>query len=129
MIEDNNADILLIRHAIDTAKLAVTVDYIGDGEAAIAFFDRADSDDSVPCPDLVILDINLPRLNGGRVLEHLRQSRRCKGALVLTVSSSDSLRDRESMAQLGADGYFKKPSEYDQFMKLGDVVQELLNKG
>jgi len=78
------------------------------------------------CPALVILDINLPKKHGGQVLQHMRSTRRCADALVLVVTSSDSARDRESMAKLGANGYFRKPSDYEQFMKLGGLVRNLL---
>ncbi|HEX4169364.1 MAG TPA: response regulator [Bryobacteraceae bacterium] len=126
LVEDNEADVLLIHEAIEAGNLAVTVHVVNDGEQAEAFFDRADNDASLRCPDLVILDINLPKRNGGQVLSHLRRSRRCKDAVVLAVSTSDLPRDREQMAQLTANGYFKKPSDYHEFMKLGDVIRTLL---
>lgn len=126
VIEDNDADLLLIQEALEESRLAPDVHYIKDGEAAFAFIDRADNDSKLPCPDLVILDINLPKRHGGQVLQHLRESRRCKAALVLAISSSDSLRDRSDMSRLGANGYFKKPSEYDEFMKLAVLVRKLL---
>jgi CheY-like chemotaxis protein len=75
----------------------------------------------------VILDINLPKLNGWQVLNHMRQKRRCKDTVVLAVSTSDSPRDREQMIQLGANGYFRKPSDYGEFMKLGDIIRMLLD--
>jgi len=75
----------------------------------------------------MILDINLPKKHGGQVLQHMRKTRRCATALVLVVTSSDSLRDRETMAKLGANGYFRKPSDYEHFMKLGSLVKELLD--
>ena len=72
----------------------------------------------------MILDINLPRKQGGQVLQEMRRSRRCAGALVLVVTYlSDSERDRSVMASLGANGYFLKPSEYGDFMKLTGVVK------
>ncbi len=129
VVEDNQADVLLIQEAIHAANLAVVVDVVNDGAQAVAFFDRIDSDSSLPCPELVILDINLPKLDGGRVLNHLRQRARCKDTLVLTVSTSDQVADRERMTRLGTNGYFKKPSEYEEFMKLADVVRTLLGKG
>ena len=51
---------------------------------------------------------------------------RCKDALVLVVTSSDSQRDREDMDAFGANGYFRKPSEFSEFMKLGELVRDLL---
>ena len=102
---------------------------VTDGEQAIRLLDEADRDHAIPCPALVILDINLPKRHGGEVLQHVRQSSRCGRALVIAVSTSDSLRDREHMKQLGANAYFRKPSSYADFMKLGDMVKELLGSG
>ncbi|HEX7359600.1 MAG TPA: response regulator [Bryobacteraceae bacterium] len=129
IVEDNEADVFLIQQAIEAVKLPVTIHVVSDGNQAVQFFDRADADASVPCPALVLLDINLPKKHGGDVLKYLRQSRRCAKALVLVVSTSDSTQDREQMKSLGADGYFRKPSEYDAFMKLGEMVKLLLTEG
>jgi CheY-like chemotaxis protein len=127
VIEDNESDVFLIQEAIEVSAVQLTVHVAKDGEQAVQFFDRVDGDSDMPCPALVILDINLPKKQGGDVLKHMRQSRKCSGALVLVVSTSDSAQDRERMAKLGADGYFRKPSAYDEFMKLGEIIKKLLN--
>ena len=126
IVEDNEADVFLIREAIEAKKLPMALHVVRDGELAVRYFDEADGDVSVPCPSLVILDINLPKKQGSEVLKHMRRSRRCANALVIAVSTSDSARDREQMTELGANGYFRKPSEYAAFMKLGDLVKRLL---
>jgi len=118
--------LFLISEAINGANPGVELDVVNDGEKAVRFFDELDRDDNLTCPALVILDINLPKKPGSEVLRQMRQTRRCANALVLVVTSSDSARDRETMAKLGANGYFRKPSDYDRFMKLGDIVRELL---
>ncbi len=128
IVEDNPADVFLIRAAIQAANIKAELYVARDGEQAVRFFDHADRDDSAPCPVLVILDINLPRKQGGEVLQHIRRSRRCGDGLVIAISTSDSARDREDMTKLGANGYFHKPSDYGEFMKLGGMVTELLNK-
>ena len=97
-----------------------------DGEKAVMFFEQADADAAAPCPDLILLDINMPRYKGGEILRRLRASARCKNALVLVVTSSDSQDDREDMEAFGANGYFRKPSEFSEFMKLGPLVCDLL---
>jgi chemotaxis family two-component system response regulator Rcp1 len=125
-VEDNRADVYLIREAIRSAKLDVAFEVCTDGEEATRIFDHLDEDASAPCPGLVILDINLPKKSGGEVLQHMRESRRCKNALVVVVSTSDSPQDRQRMKDLGANAYFRKPSEYDEFLKLGDVLKALL---
>ena len=101
--------------------------FVSDGEAATRFFDSADVDAGAPCPALVLLDLNLPKKNGDEVLRSLRGSRRCAHAAVLIVSSSDAVRDREGVTALGVNAYFRKPSDYHDFMKLGDLVKRLLS--
>jgi DNA-binding response OmpR family regulator len=61
----------------------------------------------------------MPRYKGSDILRMLRASSRCANALALVVTSSDSLQDRQEMNALGADEYFRKPSEFSEFMKLG----------
>lgn len=126
VVEDNKGDVFLIREAIQAANVDAVLDVISDGEKAVQFFERADQDDSVPCPNLVIIDINLPKQHGGQVLAYMRKTRRCANTLALIVTSSDWIKDRDDMAKLGANGYFRKPSHYDEFMKLGEIVKGLL---
>jgi chemotaxis family two-component system response regulator Rcp1 len=127
IVEDNPADVFLIRAAIKASNIQADIQVVKDGEQAIRFFDEADQNDAALCPALIVLDINLPRKSGGEVLHHIRKSRRCGAALVLAVSTSASTSDREFMMRQGANGYFRKPSEYSDFMKLGDLIQALLS--
>ena len=127
IVEDSEADIFLIEEAMAATGLPVTIHIAKDGEQAIQFFNQIDVDPGLPSPAIVILDINLPRKQGGDVLKHVRRSRRGADALVVVASTSDSKRDREEMQRLGAAAYFRKPSDYDEFMKLGDIVKGLLD--
>jgi CheY-like chemotaxis protein len=124
--EDNKADVYLIRQALKKSGIDAQIHVADDGEKAVMFFEQADADAAAPCPDLILLDINMPRYKGGDILRKLRASARCKDALVLIVTSSDSQRDREDMEGFGANGYFRKPSEFSEFMKLGPLVRDLL---
>jgi DNA-binding response OmpR family regulator len=98
-----------------------------DGEAAVHYIDLLDKDE-VPCPDVVLLDLNLPRTNGEGVLERMRQSPKCGLVPIIIVTSSDSPKDRATVARLGADRYFRKPSDFDEFMRLGDIVKAVLTR-
>jgi two-component system, chemotaxis family, response regulator Rcp1 len=120
--------VYLIQRAIEGTSLPIDFHIVRDGQQAVQFFDQADADATKPCPDIVILDINLPKKQGGDVLKHMRSRSRCAQAHVIVVSTSDSERDREFMKGLGADGYFRKPSEFDEFMKLGDLVKGVLTR-
>jgi DNA-binding response OmpR family regulator len=128
VIEDSKADLYLIRKALDDGEVNANVYVVRDGYAATNFFDAADADTNAPCPDLVLLDLNLPMKSGAEVLCHLRGSKRCYNAQVLVISSSDSARDRASVEGLGAAGYFRKPTDYVEFLKLGPLVKALLEE-
>ena len=128
MIEDNPADVFLIREAIEASGIKVPLHIVKDGEDATRFFDTADRDNAAPCPSLVILDINLPKKHGVQVLQHLRRSHRCRRASVIVVSSSNAAKDRQDVILNGADAYFCKPSKYDDFLKLADLIREWFPK-
>ena len=118
-----------MREALETSVPEAELHVVYDGESAIQFFDAADIDDTAPCPALVILDINLPKKHGAQVLRHMRATHRCSNALVLVATSSDSAQDRADMTHLGANRYFRKPSDYDAFLYLGEIVKSMLAAG
>lgn len=117
----------LIREAVEAAAPSAEIHVIRDGEKAVKFFDERDVNVAAPCPDLVLLDINIPKKHGGEVLAYLRGSRRCARAYVVVVSSANAPEDREQMLRLGANAYFHKASEYSEFMKLTGVIKAILN--
>jgi DNA-binding response OmpR family regulator len=121
-------DVFLMRDALQAAGVTAGIDVVSDGNAATAFFDQADADEKAPCPALVLLDMNLPKKSGAAVLKHLRASPRCRGAIVLIVSSSDAPRERNAVAGFEVAGYFKKPNEYASFLQLGAKVRDLLKE-
>jgi DNA-binding response OmpR family regulator len=125
LAEDNLPDALLVREAIRMENLPLQVHIASDGEQAIEFIARAERDSEAPCPHFLLLDLNLPRVDGFDVLRRLRASDKYKAIPVLIISSSDSPADRSRAASLGA-GYFRKPPSYDEFLKLGAVLRQLL---
>ena len=126
-MEDSRADVFLIRESLHEANVDADLHIVHDGEKAVLFFEHADENPSAPVPDMVILDINLPKRPGNEVLQQMRQSARCASALVVVVTSSDLERDREEMRKLGVAAYFCKPSDYQKCMKLGELA--LLARG
>ena len=129
VVEDNRADLYLIRQSVEMARVDADLHVVQDGEKAIRFLEQADRDGSAQPPDLVILDINLPKRSGREVARRIRESATCGKAMVVVVTSSDSERDREEMGKFGINAYFRKPSEYDGFMKLGELVKGLFSEG
>ena len=80
----------------------------------------------IECPNLVLLDLNLPKVGGFEVLSRLRRSERCAHTPVVVMTSSWARKDRNQSATFSANAYFRKPSTYDDFMKIADVIQTLL---
>lgn len=126
LIEDSQLDVFLVKAAIAAHGLDIELQVLENGEQATGFIARIDSDDSARCPRLFLLDLNLPRTGGLEVLSCLRRSKRCAGVPVLVMTSSDADKDRAESAALGATNYFRKPLGYEAFLKVGEVIHELL---
>jgi CheY-like chemotaxis protein len=128
LAEDNPGDVFLVRRALEKNGLRdVELVVVEEGQAALRYIERVDTDDSVFSPDLALLDLNLPRATGSRILTRIRQSHRCGAIPIIIVTSSDSPLDREAAAQLGATSYFQKPGDLAGFMLLGQVVKDALD--
>jgi CheY-like chemotaxis protein len=128
LAEDNVADVFLIREALERQHLDCQLHVTSDGAEAIAFVEDLDRDGERPCPELILLDLHLPKYDGHYILNRLRTSGRCVNTQVVLLSSSDSPLDRSKGNALGALQYFRKPSSYQQFMKLGEVVKLALQR-
>jgi CheY-like chemotaxis protein len=127
LVEDAEPDVFLVREALQLGGLDFNLRVLDDGEKAVDFIEELDRDQTAACPDLLLLDLNLPKKTGAEVLECARKSRRCGHVPVIILTSSDSPMDKEQVARLGATHYFRKPSRLAEFMRLGDVVRELLS--
>ena len=125
--EDNLPDVLLVREAIRMEQLPVTVYVVSDGQGAVDFISAANNDPEAPCPDFLLLDLNLPKKSGFEVLQHVRATERCKNVPVVIMTSSDSPGDQARAAALGAK-YFRKPPNYDEFLKLGGMLKQMVEQ-
>jgi CheY-like chemotaxis protein len=127
LAEDNPADAGLVRRALEEHGVEGELVVIADGETAIAFIQAIDAEPA-PCPDLAIVDINLPKKPGREVLECMRQSERCRHIPVVILSSSDAERDKADAARFGASRYIRKPSNLDEFLSLGSIFKAAISK-
>jgi len=118
---------LLVREAIRIEELPLEVFVVADGARAVDFVSAAERDPAAPCPHVLLLDLNLPKIDGLEVLRRIRAGEKCKSLPVLVVTSSDSPADRRGVSSLGA-AYFRKPVTYDEFIKLGGVLRQLLQE-
>jgi DNA-binding response OmpR family regulator len=128
LVEDSETDAFLVREAFRHHRLDFRLDVLADGELAVDFVDRLDAGEPQHCPDFFMLDLNLPKVTGDVLLKLIRKSRRCSQVPVMIITSSSSPRDEEEMMRLGATCYFHKPSRLSEFLNLGAVVSDLLNR-
>jgi DNA-binding response OmpR family regulator len=115
----------LVRESL--CQNGVTGELIGisDGDSAIRFIESLDTHPE-GCPDLVILDLNLPKYNGLEVLKVMRKSVRCRNVPVVILSSSDLPEDKDKSLRLGANRYIHKPYRLDEFLALGAIFRSLM---
>lgn len=126
LIEDNSTDVYLVKEAIADQGLDIDLNVVENGEQALNMIAGIDSREDAGIPDLVLLDINLPRMGGFHVLERIRHGKRSANVPVVVMTSSSASTDRTQSAELGATAYFLKPSGYDDFLKIGEVIRDLL---
>jgi two-component system response regulator len=126
LAEDNLGDVLLVQYALKTYEIPHELQVVRDGDEALAIIEHMGGPDGIPCPDLILLDLNLPKVDGSEVLSRFRKHPQCAQVPVIVMTSSDAHRDRERMAQFGIARYFRKPSDLNAFLKLGAVVVEVV---
>ena len=128
LAEDNDGDVFLVRRALEKQGLQHELTVARNGEEAIKLLDHAGRDADFEAPDLIVLDLNLPKVDGAQLLLRIRKSPLLGATPVIILTSSDSPKDRESALELGANMYFRKPTDLQSFMHLGEVVATMLRE-
>lgn len=126
MAEDNPADVYLIEEALRRHKFEYQLKTADNGEEMLGMIERLDRDPSESCPDLFMIDLNLPRRSGDEILARIRESSRCAHVPAIVITSSDSPQDRARARDLGASFYFRKPADLEKFMAIGGIVRQFL---
>lgn len=122
LIEDNPGDIRLTQEAMREAKLTNTLHIAKNGVQAMDFLRQRGDFESAPRPDLVLLDLNLPRLSGREVLRQMKDDADLRRIPVIVLSTSGANRDVAESYDLHANCYINKPVDFDEFLK---VVQSI----
>jgi CheY-like chemotaxis protein len=123
LVEDNEADVRLTREALREAGEGVRLSTAGDGEQALAFLRREEGFAEAPRPDLVLLDLNLPRKNGIEVLAEMRADERLACIPVIVLTSSAEQQDVDACYACGANAFVVKPQDLDAFMDLIESIR------
>lgn len=123
VVEDNPNDVALLRLALTEAHVDCDLTVIDDGGDALSFV-RQVAGDAVP--DLAVLDLNLPKRDGLEVLQGMRSNPALLDVPVAILSSSSAPRDRSRLQTFGVRRYLVKPPDFDEFLKLGQELKDLL---
>ena len=126
LAEDSAADIGIVRLALRDQNFDHVLHVARDGEEAIAFIERADTDSKAPGLDLLLLDMHLPKYNGDAILKRLRSTEHYAQIPVVVMTSSDAPQDQDSAEKHAAMFYFRKPSRLEEFIRLGAIVRDIL---
>ena len=126
LIEDNPADIGLVRQALLEHQVHGELQVISDGESVLQFIDRLDADVTLPAPHLLLLDLHLPKRDGAEILDYLRASKRCCTTPVVILSSSPAMKWQHRAKENAVLYHFHKPSNLGNFLELGAIVKDVL---
>jgi CheY-like chemotaxis protein len=126
VVDDNDADVYLLRKAFENAGLDAELTVIEDGEDALAYVRGEGKYGSARRPHAALLDLNLPKNEGTEVLEALRASSRLATVPVVVLTSSASPADELRITNLRVDRFITKPPNLEDFLQIGAVVSELL---
>lgn len=124
LVEDNPGDALLTRIALEDSKISVHLNVVEDGVEAMAFLRKQGNYADAPHPDIVLLDLNLPRKDGREVLAEIKADQSFKRIPVVVLTTSQSEEDILKAYNLSANCFITKPVDFDQFVK---IVQSIEN--
>ena len=124
MVEDNPGDVRLTQEALKDAKILNTLRVVEDGAAALDYLYRRGDYAHAPRPDLILLDLNLPKKNGREVLEDIKGDESLKLIPVVILTTSHAEEDVVRAYSLHANCYITKPVDFTQFAKIVRTIED-----
>ncbi|MDH6055682.1 response regulator [Umezakia ovalisporum] len=124
LVEDNASDAHLTRMALEDSKIAVNLHVVEDGVEAMAFLRKQEQYNQVPHPDIILLDLNLPKKDGREVLAEIKADQNLRGIPIVVLTTSQWSEDILKVYNLSANCFITKPVDFDQFVK---IVQSIEN--
>jgi CheY-like chemotaxis protein len=112
-VEDEDASACLVRYALEEARIPVNVYRVSNGEEALSFLRKQGQYEIARTPNLILLDLNMPRVDGWSVLHEMQKSASLCDIPVIVLTASSAARDKERAEKLGARRYMTKPSSLD----------------
>lgn len=124
LVEDEPADVHLTKMAFKESPVAVEVHDVGDGVEALAFLQREGAYHQAPRPDLILLDLNMPRMDGKGFLKRFKAVESLRRIPVVVLTTSEAETDIVDAYDLGAAGFIVKPVDIDQFINAIKALEE-----
>ena len=124
LVEDNPGDVELTREALHEGKIHMHLSVVSDGVEALAFLRREGKYGGAPRPDLILLDLNLPKKDGRAVLGDVKQDPALRHIPVVILTSSQAEQDIVRAYDLHANCYVTKPVDLDQFVKIVRSIEQ-----
>jgi CheY-like chemotaxis protein len=124
LVEDNLGDVRLTREAMRDAKIRNNLSAVADGVDAMAFLRREGAHAHAPRPDLILLDLNLPRKSGREVLAEIKNDPELRNIPVVILTTSQAEQDVLASYRLRANAFVTKPVDLDQFLKVVRCIEQ-----
>lgn len=124
LVEDNPADVRLTKETLKEEKVRSNLHVVSDGEEALQFLRREGKYQKAVRPDLILLDLNLPKIDGREVLKEIKTDDKLKSIPVVVLTVSKAEEDIVRSYNLHANCYITKPVDLNQFAKVAKAVQE-----
>ena len=123
LIEDNPGDAELTRQSLAASKLTISLTVLDDGEKALQYLHKAPPYQKADRPDLLLLDLNLPKLSGSEVLREIKSDRHLKSLPVIVLTSSEEEMEISRCYDAGANCYIVKPVDFNSFIKVVSLIE------
>ena len=124
LVEDDPGDVLMTREAFDHNKVRNRLSVVSDGVSALEFLRKEGEHVDAPTPDLVLLDLNLPRMDGREVLQALKADADLRSIPVVVLTTSEAEEDVVRSYSLHANAYVTKPVDFDRFIEVVRQIDE-----
>jgi CheY-like chemotaxis protein len=124
LVEDDPADVELTKESLADSKIAIRLQVVGDGVEALAFLRQEGKHAGAPRPDLILLDLNLPRMDGRTLLTEIRADDGLKSIPVVVLTTSQAEADIVKSYRLGANCYITKPVGLAEFARVVNSIEE-----
>lgn len=117
LVEDNEDDVFLTREAFDAARLRVNLHHVDNGEKCMQFLRKQGPYSKAPTPDLILLDLHMPIMDGREVLAEIVKDEKLKHLPVVVLTTSYEAKDIEQMYSLRCNSYITKPIDFNNFVQ------------